>query len=218
MTHNIHPYSQRLGIIRDWKSRWFKVGDDYRTSLHTDLAIRKFLEKELHKMYVSTIDIERNKKTVRIIIKTSRPGFVIGRNGENMNKIRAGLTKALRKANLLPEQEIKLDVVEVKNPDADAAIVAQMIAEGLERRMPFRRVLKGTAEKVMAAREVLGVRVRVAGRLGGAEMARSEQIRKGQVPLQTLRADVDYAERRAMIPQGVVGIKVWIYKGEIFDK
>jgi len=169
-------------------------------------------------MYVSSVEIERSEKMLRIIIKTSRPGLIIGRNGEEIQKLHASLAKALRKENLILPDEIKLDVEEIKSPESDAGIVAEMVREGLERRMPFRRVLKQTADKVMANRDVQGVRIRVAGRLGGADMARTETIRKGRVPLQTFRSDIDFSETRAMIAQGTLGIKVWIYRGEIFEE
>lgn len=185
--------------------------------LESDVLIRSYLEKQLRGLYISTIDIERGKKALRIVIKTSRPGLVIGRSGEGIQKTRKNLEKFIRKHNLIAEGELKLDVEEVRNAEADANIVAQTVAEGLERRLPFRRVLKQTAEKVMANRDVKGIRITLGGRLGGADMARKEQIRKGRVPLQTFRADVDYSEYRAMIPQGVVGIKVWIYRGDIFS-
>lgn len=218
MTHTVHPYSHRIGIIRDWKSRWFGSKKNYSELLRSDVVIRDHIEKKLHGMYVSGVEIERNEKTLRIIIKTSRPGLIIGRSGEEIQKLRASLLKALRKAKVIVPDEVKIDVEEIKSPESDAGIVAEMVREGLERRLPFRRVLKQTADKVMANRDVEGVRIRLAGRLGGADMARTEQIKKGRVPLQTFRSDIDYAEGRAMIAQGTLGIKVWIYRGEIFEE
>lgn len=219
MSHSVHPYAHRLGIIRDWKSRWFSKNRKYRDLLHGDILIREFLEKALKGMFVSDIQIERGDKKIRIIVTTSRPGLVIGRSGEGVTKLREAVAKLLAKNKYLDEGTlIKIDVEEIRNPEADAMIVAQMVADQLEKRMPFRRVLKQTIEKVMASREVKGIRIAMAGRLGGAEMARYEELKKGQVPLQTFRADIDFARFRANLPYGVIGIKVWIYKGEIFEK
>lgn len=219
MTHVSHPYAQRLGILRDWKSRWFVNSKEYNKNLKIDITIREFLEKRLRSYFVGSIEIERDAKgAVRIIIKTSRPGLVIGRSGEELQKILEGLKKQLKKLKLDKLPEIKIDVEEIKNPETNAKIVALMVAEGLEKRLPFKRVMKSTLAKVMANRDVKGVRIRVSGRLNGADMARSEELRAGRVPLQTLRADIDFAKERAMIPQGVLGIKVWIYKGDVFNK
>lgn len=219
MTHVAHPYAQRLGIIRDWKSRWFVTDKKaFRDKLKADTVLREFLKKRLKGMYVASIEIERNDTTMRIIIKTSRPGIIIGRNGEGATKLKKELLRKLHKIGQAGEQELKIDVEEVRNPESNSAIVGEMVVEGLEKRMPFRRVLKQTVEKVMANREVQGVRISVSGRLGGADMSRKEEIKKGRVPLQTLRADVDFAKCEAYIPyQGLIGIKVWIYKGEVFD-
>jgi small subunit ribosomal protein S3 len=154
---------------------------------------------------------------LRVIIKTSRPGVVIGRSGEGSVKIKAEVDKLVSKLGIEELPEIKIDVEEIRSPESNAAIVAQMIIEGLEKRMPFRRVLKQTADKVMANRDVQGVRIALAGRLGGAEMARREQVKKGRIPLQTFRADIDYAREKAHLPYGVIGIKVWVYRGDVFD-
>jgi len=218
MTHIVHPYSHRLGIIKDWKSRWFGVRGKYQIFLHGDIIIRQYLQRRLRGFYVSGVEIERDDKTLHIIIRSSRPGMIIGRSGEGMLKLRNDVTKELKKKKIEIPQELKIDIQEVQNPEADAAIVAQMIVEGLEKRMPFRRVLKQTLEKVMANREVKGARFVLSGRLGGAEMARKEEVKKGGIPLQTFRADIDFAKERANLPYGVIGVKVWIYRGEIFDK
>lgn len=218
MTHVAHPYAQRLKILRDWKSRWFSTGQKYRDYLKTDILIREFLEKKLRNMYVSSIEMERDEKKFKIIIKTSRAGMIIGRSGDGIQKIKAEVIKVLRKQKLAVPEEINIDVEEVRYPETDASIVSSMVTEGLEKRMPFRRVLKTTVDKVMANRDVKGVRISIAGRLGGAEMARREEVKKGRIPLQTLRADIDYGTKRANLPYGVIGVKVWIYKGDIFDK
>ncbi len=218
MTHVVHPYSHRLGIIRDWKSRWFgkntTVFVDY---LRADVLVRAWLTKKLRGMYVSFIEIERSEKQYRIAIHTSRPGMIIGRGGDGIEKLRASLKKEMARLKIITPQDVKLDIVEVANPEADAAIVAAMVAEGIEKRLPFRRVLKTTIEKIMANREVQGARISVSGRLGGAEMARRESIKRGGIPLQTLRADIDFARERANMTYGVIGIKVWIYRGMKFD-
>jgi small subunit ribosomal protein S3 len=219
MTHVVHPYSHRLGILRDWKSRWFSPKGKYKENLKGDVLIREYLEKRLKGSFVADIEIERSEKAVRIIISTSRPGMIIGRQGDGSQKLRADITKLLTKHKLLPlNVDVKLDIKEVKSPESNAAIVAQMVVEGLEKRLPFRRVMKQMMEKVMANRDVLGVRIFLGGRLGGATMSRTEDRKLGRIPLQTFRADVDYAVTKAIMPYGAIGVKVWIYRGDIFDK
>jgi small subunit ribosomal protein S3 len=222
MSHKVHPYAHRLGIIRDWKSRWFSTKDGFKTLLKADVAIRDFLEKKLRGFFVASIEIERGEKALRIIVRTSRPGMIIGRNGEGIQKLRGEVEKIVRK--YAPEgskestQELKLDVEEIRSPESSASIVGQMIAEGLEKRLPYRRVMKQMIEKVMANRDVQGVRIGLYGRLGGADIAREEELKRGRIPLQTLRADVDFAREKAHMTYGDIGIKVWIYRGEIFKK
>ncbi|HMA77577.1 MAG TPA: 30S ribosomal protein S3, partial [Candidatus Paceibacterota bacterium] len=172
--------------------------------------------KKLSGMSVDAIEIERDEKQLRIIVKTARPGLVIGRSGEGATKLRKDIDMLLRTLKLAEKPDVKLDIEEIRNPETSASIVGQMVMEGLEKRMPFRRVLKQTVEKVMANRDVQGVRIIVSGRLGGADMARREELKKGRIPLQTLRADIDFARVRANLPYGVIGIKVWIYRGEVF--
>ncbi len=219
MSHSVHPYSHRLGIIRDWKSRWFAVNKNYRNALKGDLVIREYLTKELRSFYLAGIDIERNQKALRVIVKTSRPGMIIGRAGDGVTKLRDKILKLLARREIsLAGQELKLDIEEVRNPESNAAIVALMVAEGLEKRLPFRRVLKQTLEKVLANREVQGAKIKLSGRLGGADMARQEDLKKGRIPLQTLRADIDFVKEKAHMTYGDIGIKVWIYKGQIFEK
>ena len=219
MTHVVHPYSHRLGIIRDWKSRWFgKNQSTYVDHLRADVLIRAWLTKKLRGMYVSVIEIERSEKQYRIMLNTSRPGMIIGRGGDGIEKLKLALKKEMARLKIVTPQDVKLDIVEVQNPEANAAIVAAMVAEGIEKRLPFRRVLKTTIEKIMANRDVKGARIAVSGRLGGAEMARREQIKRGGIPLQTLRADIDFAREKAYMTYGVIGIKVWIYRGMKFDK
>ena len=221
MTHIVHPYAHRLGIIRDWKSRWFAADKkSYRDNIKVDEMIRRFLTKRLRGTYTSGIEIERSAGELRVILSTARPGLVIGRSGENATKLRKELTEVARKAspNALPVgKQVKFDINEVRQPETDAAVVAYLIAEGLEKRMPFRRVLKQTIEKVIAVREVEGVRIALAGRLGGAEMSRKEELKKGRIPLQTFRADIDFAHDEAHLPYGVIGIKVWIFRGNVYQ-
>lgn len=217
MTHVAHPYVQRLGVIRDWKSRWFAADPKkYREYIRTDGAVRKFLAKKLRAMHVAGVEIERNEKIFRVLIRTSRPGLIIGRSGEGATKLKKEIDMLLRTLKLTEKPEIKIDIEEVRSPESNASIVGQMVVEGLEKRMPFRRVMKQTAEKVMANRDVKGIRIIASGRLGGAEMARKEEIKKGRIPLQTLRADIDFARETATLPYGAIGIKVWIYRGDIF--
>jgi small subunit ribosomal protein S3 len=219
MTHTVHPYSHRLGILRDWKSRWFSPKGKYPEFLRTDVLIRQFLEKKLKGFYVSDIEIERSQKAIHVIVSTSRPGMIIGRQGDGAQKLRESITSLLRKNKLLSTNlDVRLDIKEIKSPESNAAIVGQMVVEGLEKRLPFRRVVKQMLEKVMANRDVQGVRIFLAGRLGGATMSRTEDRKLGRIPLQTFRADVDYSAIKAIMPYGTIGVKVWIYRGEIFEK
>lgn len=216
MSKIVHPYAHRLVILRDWKSRWFADSKKYVNYLKSDVLIREYLEKKLRGMYISSIEVERSRKATRFIIRTSRPGLIIGRNGEGATKIKEEILKKMEKLKLPKPEDFKLEIVEVANPEADASIVAYMIAEALEKRMPYRRVMKQIIEKVMFARGVEGVRILLSGRLGGAEIARTEGIKRGSIPLQTFRADIDFKRERATMPYGVIGIKVWIYRGKIF--
>jgi len=217
MTHVVHPYAHRLGVIRDWKSRWFaKTPREFRINVMVDAAIRRFLRKRLRGHYITSVEIERSEKHIRCLIKTSRPGLVIGRGGEGSQKLTKEIEEIVRKVPNASKLSVRLDIEEVRSPESQAPVVAYMVAEGLEKRQTFRRVLKQTVEKVMANRDVQGVRIAISGRLGGAEMSRSEEIKRGRVPLQTIRADIDFAREIAYLPYGVIGIKVWIYRGEIF--
>lgn len=218
MSKKVHPYAHRLVILRDWKSRWFAGKKEYKDYLIGDVTIRDFIMKKYRNAFVSGVEIERSPKGARIIIKTSRPGVIIGRAGEGAKKLRKDVVEMMKKNKLPVPEDLKIDISEIQNPDADAAIVAYSIVEGLERRLPFRRVMKQTLDKVMAVRGVKGVRILIGGRLNGAEMARSEEVKRGSIPLQTFRADIDFARERAKLSYGTLGIKVWIYKGEVFEK
>ncbi|MGC9602638.1 MAG: 30S ribosomal protein S3 [Minisyncoccia bacterium] len=229
MSKVVHPFAHRIGILRDWRHRWFAVGAQYQAYLKADILLREYLQKEMRGMYVGGIDIERGAGTLRVIIKTSRPGVIIGRSGEGSIKLKNKIAAFLQSRRIVgtPTKasgnnpvvmpEIKLDIEEIRSPESNAAIVAYMVAESLEKRLAFRRVLKQTIEKVMANRDVLGVRIQISGMLGGGTMSRTEQLKKGRIPLQTFRSDIDFARERANLPLGVIGIKVWIYKGEIFS-
>ncbi len=215
MSKVVNPFAHRLGILRDWRHRWFADGEKYQQYLKSDILLREYLVKELRGMHIGAMEFERNEKTLRILLKTSRPGLIIGRSGEGSTKLRSKI-EAFLKRHKLPVPEIKLDIEEIRSPEANAAIVAYMVAEGLEKRMTFRRVLKQTIEKTMANRDVKGVRIQLAGMLGGGSMSRTEHLMKGRVPLQTFRSDIDYAKETARLPLGAIGVKVWIYRGEVF--
>lgn len=215
MSHAVHPYSFRLGLLRDWKSRWFNL-KKYSQFLKSDILMFEWLEKKMRGMYVENINIERTPGVLHLIIKTSRPGLIIGRRGEGAEKLKQDVKKFLAKQKLEVPPEIKLTIEEVRQPETHAKIVSQMIAESLEKRLHFRRVMKQMIGKVMANKEVKGIKIALSGRLGGAEMSRREWLKEGQIPLQNLRADVEFARERAHLPYGDIGIKVWIYKGDVF--
>jgi small subunit ribosomal protein S3 len=218
MTHTVHPYAHRLGIIRDWRSRWFGVKSKYKENLKGDVLIVEYLKKRLKGCFVNSIEIERSAKTFRIIIESSRPGMIIGRSGEGRTKLQNDIIKFMKRQKLSIKEDLKIDIKEVKSPESSAMIAAQMVAEGLEKRMPFRRVVKTMVEKAFANRDVKGVKITLSGIMGGSNMARTETKKVGRIPLQTLRADIDYAFYEAQLPLGKIGIKVWIYKGDIFEK
>ncbi len=218
MTHVVHPYSHRLGIIRDWKSRWFGDKEQYKAFLKGDVLLREYLEKRLKGSYVSSIEMERGEKSLKVIIKTSRPGVIIGKNGEGSVKLKTDILKQSKRLKIKIPEEFKINIEEIRSPESNASIVSKMVAEGLEKRLPFRMVMKQTVEKVMANRDVKGAKISLSGRLGGAEMSRKEGVKRGGIPLQTFRADIDFAKERANLPYGTIGIKVWIYKGEVFEK
>lgn len=217
MSHTVHPYSFRLGILRDWKSRWFAV-KEYRKYLKSDVLMREWITKRLRGSYIADIAIERSPMLMHFIIRTSRPGLLIGKKGEGVEKMRKDITRQMKKLGIRLPREIKISIQELQSPESNAMIVAQMIAEDLEKRLSFRRVIKKMIEKVNANRDVEGVKIKLSGRLDGSEMSRKEWLMKGRVPLQTLRADIDFARERAHLPYGDIGIKVWIYRGEKFEK
>lgn len=222
MSKIVNPYSYRLGVIRDWRHRWITAGrifgQDYSSKLKADVLLREFLIKLLREKMIGEIEMERSKGSWTIKIPTARPGILIGRSGEGVVELKKKVEKFLKQKGITTKEEIKLDIVEIASPETSAKIVSMMVAEGLEKRLPFRRVMKSTIEKVSQNKDVLGVKITLGGRLGGADMARVESLKKGNIPLQTLRADIDYYREKAHMTYGVIGIKVWIYKGNIFAK
>ncbi|MGF1592798.1 MAG: 30S ribosomal protein S3 [Kiloniellaceae bacterium] len=206
MGQKVNPIGLRLGINRTWDSRWF-ADDNYANLLHEDLSIRKYLRKRLQQAGVSRIVIERPAKKARITIHTARPGVVIGKKGADIEKLRSALQS-------LTGSEVHLNIVEIRKPEIDATLVAENIANQLERRVAFRRAMKRAVQSAMRL-GASGIRINCGGRLGGAEIARTEWYREGRVPLHTLRADVDYGEATAKTTYGTCGVKVWVFKGEI---
>ncbi|MGP1394982.1 MAG: 30S ribosomal protein S3 [Inquilinaceae bacterium] len=206
MGHKVNPIGLRLGINRTWDSRWFAT-KDYAKLLHEDLDIRKFLEKRVAQAGLSRIVIERPAKRARITIHTARPGVVIGKKGADIEKLRSDLSR-------MTGGEVTLNIVEIRKPEIDAKLVAENIASQLERRVAFRRAMKRAVQNAMRL-GALGIRINCGGRLGGAEIARTEWYREGRVPLHTLRADVDYGTATARTTYGTCGVKVWVFKGEI---
>lgn len=215
MTHKVHPKSFRLKEINDWDSRGFykKKFPEY---LEEDFKIREFLTSKLEKIGIEKIEIERFPEKINIIIFSPRPGLIIGRGGEGIEQIKKILERKIFRAGS-SKLGIKLDVREVRDSWSSATLAAQYIAQQIERRMPPRRVLKQALDKITICKNVEGARIEVAGRLNGAEIARREWLKKGLLPRQTIRANIDYAQAKAFCSYGVIGVKVWIYKGERFD-
>ncbi len=207
MGQKISPTSLRLSVNKDWKSRWFSA-KKYPQFLKEDVAIRKFLEKKLKNMSVDKVEIERSPDVLSIVISTARPGLVIGRGGTGIEDLKTDIAKLIKR-----KTAVRLDVQEFKNPETSAKIMAEQMTEQVEKRLPYRRILKQTLAKIMTNRDVKGAKVTMAGRLDGKEIARTEHLEEGSLPLQTLRADIDFAEATAYTTYGTVGIKVWIHKG-----
>lgn len=209
MGQKVHPTGIRLGIVKDWSSTWFADSKRYADYLNSDLEVREFLRKKLAHASVSRIDIERPANNARIVIHTARPGIVIGKKGEDIENLRAQVSRMLG-------VQTNISVEEMRKPELDAYLVAEGVAHQLERRIMFRRAMKRAVTNAMRL-GAQGIRINVAGRLNGAEIARSEWYREGRVPLHTLRADIDYGFAQAFTTYGVIGVKVWIFKGEILD-
>lgn len=209
MGHKVHPTGIRLGIAKDWNSKWYAGKKEFAGYLAADLKVREMLRKRLAAAGISRILIERPNQTARVTIFTARPGVVIGKRGEDIEKLRKDVSEIMG----VPAH---VNVTEVRKPELDAQLVAESIAQQLERRIMFRRAMKRAVGNAMRL-GALGIKVNVAGRLNGAEIARSEWYREGRVPLHTLRADVDYGFAEALTTYGIIGVKIWIYKGEVFD-
>jgi len=209
MGQKVHPTGIRLGIVKKHTSVWYAGGKDYARYLLEDMEVRDLVKKKLASASVSRVEIERPAQTAKVTVYTARPGIVIGKKGEDVEKLRAQLTEKMG----VP---VHINIEEIRKPDLDAQLVADSIAQQLERRVMFRRAMKRAMQNAMR-QGAQGVKVQVSGRLGGAEIARSERYHEGRVPLHTLRADIDYATSEALTTYGIIGVKVWIFKGEIFN-
>ena len=207
MGQKVHPTGVRVGIIKDWKAKWYADSKNFADYLVEDQKIRKFLKKKLYAAGISDIEIERTAKMIKVNVHAAKPGIIIGKGGAGAESLKAELTKLIGK-------DININIVEVKSVDTDAQLVAENIAGQLERRISFRRAMKQCMQKSMKA-GALGIKTAVSGRLGGADMARTEFYKEGTIPLQTLRADIDYGFAEADTTYGKIGVKVWIYKGEV---
>jgi len=210
MGQKVHPTGIRLGIVRDWASKWYADSKDFSEYLYTDLKVREFLKKKLSQASVSHIQIERPARNARITIHTARPGMVIGKKGEDIEILRQEVSKMMG----IP---VHINIEEIRKPELDAQLVAESVAQQLERRIMFRRAMKRAVTNSMRL-GAQGVKIHVSGRLNGAEIARSEWYREGRVPLHTLRADIDYGFAEARTTYGVIGVKVWIFKGEVIGR
>lgn len=210
MGHKVNPISMRLGYIKNWRSRWFAKRKDFADFIIEDLDIRKYVKKNFSAAGIALIEIERASNKAKVIIHTARPGIIIGRKGADIDRLRDDLQDKTKK-------EIYIEIKEVKNASTDAQLVAENIAFQLEKRIAFRRALKKAVQQAMTS-GALGIKVKCAGRLGGAEMSRTEGYKEGKVPLQTFRADIDYGFAEAMTTYGLIGVKAWVYKGDILFK
>ena len=209
MGQKVHPTGIRLGIVKKHTSVWYAEGEEYANNLLVDLQVRDYVKKRLANASVSRVDIERPAKTAKVTVYTARPGIVIGKKGEDVEKLKGVLSEKMG----IP---VQIDIEEIRKPDLDAQLVADSVAQQLERRVMFRRAMKRAVQNAMR-QGAEGIKVQVGGRLGGAEIARSEWYREGRVPLHTLRADIDYATSEAATTYGIIGVKVWVFKGEILD-
>jgi small subunit ribosomal protein S3 len=209
MGQKINPTGMRVGIIRDWDAKWYANKKDYVTNLHEDLKLRKYIETKLADASVSRIEIERTANRVNISIHTAKPGMVIGKGGSEVDALRAELSKLVAKG-----ERVHINIIEIKKPDLDAHLVGSQIASDLERRVAFRRAMRGAIQRAMRA-GAKGIKTQVSGRINGADIARVEQYTEGTVPLHTLRADIDYSWDEATTTYGQLGVKTWIYRGDI---
>ncbi|MDW3094119.1 MAG: 30S ribosomal protein S3 [Gammaproteobacteria bacterium] len=212
MGQKVHPTGFRLGIATDWTSKWYAEGTDYAKFLNSDLEIRKYLKEKLSQASVSRIQIDRPARAAFVVIHTARPGIVIGKKGEDVEALRKEIARRMD----LNINNVKINIEEIRKPEIDAQLVSESVAQQLERRIMFRRAMKRAVSNAMRL-GALGVKINVSGRLNGAEIARTEWYREGRVPLHTLRADIDYGTAEAATTYGIIGIKTWIFKGEVFD-
>ena len=215
MGHKINPVGLRIGINQSWRSKWFSKRE-YKNNLKQDIEIRNQIMKKWRNAAISDVEIERSQTFVKVIIKTARPGVIIGRGGSGIEDIKRDIQSNFFKND--KRTNLKIEVQEIKNFEESAQVLAQSIADQLEKRMPFRRVMKSTLDQAMKINIIKGIKVELNGRLGGAEMSRREWLSKGTLPLHTLRADIDFARATAYTTYGTLGVKVWLYKGEVFDK
>lgn len=219
MGHSVHPKSYRIRRIGDWEGRWF-AKKNVASLVREDFCIRDFLKKELRQASVAGVEIERSPGKLSVIISSARPGLIIGKGGVGIESLKKNLEKHIRKQHIkgIPSRELRIEIREIKGLWASSAIVGRWIAQQLEKRMPYRRVLRQAVERIKTQKEVEGCRVEVAGRLDGLEIARTEWLLWGKLPRQTIRADIDFAQDEARCTYGTIGIKVWIYKGEKFEE
>jgi small subunit ribosomal protein S3 len=213
MGQKVNPLGIRLGITRDWVSKWYAGKKQYADQIYTDFQVRQFLRKKLADASVSRVHIERAARKVNVTIHTARPGIVIGKKGEDIEKLRAETARLLG----LPILDVRLNIAEIRKPELDSLLVAEGIAQQIEKRVMFRRAMKRAVMSTMRS-GALGIKVRLSGRLNGSEIARTEWVREGRIPLHTFRADIDYGLAEARTTYGVIGVKVWIFKGEVFEQ
>ena len=213
MGQKVNPIGIRLGITRDWSSRWYADSKSFPAHIQTDWVVRDFLKKKLAEASVSRVHIERAARKANITIHTARPGIVIGKKGEDIERLRVQAAELMK----MPIADVRINIAEIRKPELDATLVAEGIAQQIEKRVMFRRAMKRAVMNTMRS-GALGVKVRVAGRLNGAEISRAEWTREGRIPLHTFRADIDYGTAEARTTYGVIGIKVWVFKGEVFER
>ncbi|MES1147107.1 MAG: 30S ribosomal protein S3 [Solimonas sp.] len=212
MGQKVNPIGIRLGITRDWSSKWYAATRNFPSFVYTDFMVREMLKKKLAEASVSRVQIERAARKVNITIHTARPGVVIGKKGEDIEKLRAEAAKLMK----MPVADVRINITEIRKPELDATLIAESIAQQLERRVMFRRAMKRAVTNTMRI-GALGVKIRLSGRLNGAEIARTEWVREGRIPLHTFRADIDYGLAEAKTTYGIIGVKVWVFKGEVFS-
>lgn len=215
MGQKVNPTGFRIGVNKTWTSRWFAGKKNFAKRLQEDVRVREFIQKQWKSAAVADVVIERSRSFMRILVRTSRPGVIIGRGGAGIEDMVVKLKKNFFRGR---KEEIKIDVQEIRNFEESASLLAQNVAEQLEKRTPFRRALKSALDQAEKNRSIKGVKIALAGRLGGAEMSRDEWLSRGSIPLHTLRADIDFAQAEAHTTYGVIGVKAWVYKGEVVEK